>query len=157
MPAIHVENFEEKDVTLGAWAGYIRQRFRKGQLSQERIDRISQISQWQWGPFQPGPATDSKRNEVIRNMRTEGKSLREIADEFDDGVEAFTWISEHAFQKYSKNWKFFSSSAAEPDFWRGSNGKWGHEVNSCDSESCVRVGRTRLGSVSCSACRERGR
>ena len=48
-------------------------------------------------------------------------------------------------------------SAAEPDFWRGSNGKWGHEVNSCDSESCVRVGRTRLGSVSCSACRERGR
>ncbi len=83
VPAIHVENFEEKDVTLGAWAGYIRQRFRKGQLSQERIDRISQISQWQWGPFQPGPATDSKRNEVIRNMRTEGKSLREIADEFD--------------------------------------------------------------------------
>ena len=62
VPAIHVENFEEKDVTLGAWAGYIRQRFRKGQ---------------------PGPATDSKRNEVIRNMRTEGKSLREIADEFD--------------------------------------------------------------------------
>jgi DNA-binding NarL/FixJ family response regulator len=83
VPAIHVENFGEKDVTLGAWAGYIRQRFRKGQLSQERIDIISQISQWQWGPFQPGPATDSKRNEVIRNMRTEGKSLREIADEFD--------------------------------------------------------------------------
>lgn len=83
VPAIHIENFEEKDVTLGAWAGYIRQRFRKGQLSQERIDIISQISQWQWGPFQPGPATDSKRNEVIRNMRTEGKSLREIADEFD--------------------------------------------------------------------------
>jgi DNA-binding NarL/FixJ family response regulator len=83
VPAIHVENFEEKDVTLGAWTGYIRQRFRKGQLSQERIDIISQISQWQWGPFQPGPATDSKRNEVIRNMRTEGKSLREIADEFD--------------------------------------------------------------------------
>ena len=83
VPAIHIEKFEEKDVTLGAWAGYIRQRFRKGQLSQERIDRISQISQWQWGPFQPGPATDSKRNEVIRNMRTEGKSLREIADEFD--------------------------------------------------------------------------
>ena len=83
VPAIHIEKFEEKDVTLGAWAGYIRQRYRKGQLSQARIDRISQISQWQWGPFQPGPATDSKRNEVIRNMRTEGKSLREIADEFD--------------------------------------------------------------------------
>lgn len=83
VPAIHIEKFEEKDVTLGAWAGYIRQRYRKGQLSQARIDRISQISQWQWGPFQPGPATDSKRNEVIRSMRTEGKSLREIADEFD--------------------------------------------------------------------------
>jgi len=83
IPAIHIEIFNEKNVTLGAWAGYIRQRYRKGQLHQTRIDRISQISNWQWGPFQPGPATDSKRNEVIRNMRAEGKSLREIADEFD--------------------------------------------------------------------------
>jgi DNA-binding NarL/FixJ family response regulator len=83
VPAIHVEIFDGKNVTLGAWAGYIRQRYRKGQLHQVRIDRISQIPSWQWGPFQPGPATDSKRNEIIRNMRAEGKSLREIADEFD--------------------------------------------------------------------------
>ena len=83
VPAVHIENFEEKEITLGAWVGYIRQRYRKGLLPQERIDKISQISNWQWGPFQPGPATDSKRNEIIRNMRTDGKSLREIADEFD--------------------------------------------------------------------------
>lgn len=81
--ATHVEKIENSDVSLGAWVGYIRQRYRKQILSDSRIARLEQISGWQWGPFQPGPATDSSRNEKIRTMRTEGKSLREIADEFD--------------------------------------------------------------------------
>lgn len=83
VPAVHVEKYQEKDISLGAWTGYIRQRYRKNQLSESRIQQISQIPYWQWGPFQPGPATDSKRNEIISSMRTQGKSLREIADEFD--------------------------------------------------------------------------
>lgn len=89
IPATHVEKIDNKidnfqnSISLGAWVGYIRQRHRKNLLSDARISRLEQIPGWQWGPFQPGPATDSSRNEKIRTMRTEGKSLREIADEFD--------------------------------------------------------------------------
>lgn len=81
--ASHIEIVNEKEISLGAWAGYIRQRFRKNQLPAARIARLEQINGWQWGPFQPGPATDSIRNESIRELRISGKSLREIADEFD--------------------------------------------------------------------------
>jgi hypothetical protein len=83
IPATYVEKIENSDISLGAWVGYIRQRYRKQILSDSRISRLEQISGWQWGPFQPGPATDASRNETIRNMRAAGKSLREIADEFD--------------------------------------------------------------------------
>lgn len=83
VPAIHIEKFKENDVSLGAWVGYIRQRYRKNQLNPERVSKIREISGWQWGPFQPGPVTDVKRNEIIKEMRIDGKSLREIADEFD--------------------------------------------------------------------------
>ena len=83
IPASHVEILNEKEISLGAWAGYIRQRFRKNQLPAARVARLEQINGWQWGPFQPGPATDSVRNESIRELRISGKSLREIADEFD--------------------------------------------------------------------------
>lgn len=82
IPANHVEKVENSDVSLGAWAGYIRQRYRKNLLSESRAARLQEINGWQWGPFQPGPATDDSRNEVIRGMRAAGKSLREIADEF---------------------------------------------------------------------------
>lgn len=83
IPAAHIEIVNEKEISLGAWAGYIRQRFRKNQLPAARIARLEQIQGWEWGPFQPGPATDSARNESIRELRIQGKSLREIADEFD--------------------------------------------------------------------------
>lgn len=83
IPASHIEIVNEKEISLGAWTGYIRQRYRKNQLPSARIARLEQINGWQWGPFQPGPATDSARNESIRELRISGKSLREIADEFD--------------------------------------------------------------------------
>jgi DNA-binding NarL/FixJ family response regulator len=83
IPAAHIEILNEKEISLGAWAGYIRQRFRKNQLPAARVTRLEQIEGWNWGPFQPGPATDSVRNESIRELRGQGKSLREIADEFD--------------------------------------------------------------------------
>ena len=83
VPAIHLELLNEKSISLGAWVGYIRQRYRKLNLQHERIQQIEQITGWQWGPFQPGPATDAKRNELIMQMRVSGRSLREIADEFD--------------------------------------------------------------------------
>jgi hypothetical protein len=84
IPAAHIEEYENQKINLGAWAGYIRQRYRKNKLAQSRIEKLETISGWSWGPFQPGPATDLGRNEQIRLMRFERRmSLREIADEFD--------------------------------------------------------------------------
>lgn len=84
IPAAHIEELENKKINLGAWAGYVRQRYRKNKLSAARIEKLENINGWNWGPFQPGPATDLGRNEQIRLMRFERKmSLREIADEFD--------------------------------------------------------------------------
>jgi hypothetical protein len=84
IPAAHIEELENQKINLGAWAGYIRQRYRKNQLAQQRVEKLENIEGWNWGPFQPGPATDLGRNEKIRSMRFERKmSLREIADEFD--------------------------------------------------------------------------
>jgi Mor family transcriptional regulator len=83
IPAPYISKINEKNIPLGAWSGYIRQRYRKNQLPLARIARMEQIQGWQWGPFQPGPATDFARNEAIRQLRIQGKSLREIADEFD--------------------------------------------------------------------------
>lgn len=83
VPAIHIEKFEENEISLGAWVGYIRQRYRKNQLSPDRIKKMEELAMWQWGPFQPGPATDAERNKMINSMRQAGRSLREIADEFD--------------------------------------------------------------------------
>lgn len=83
IPATHIEKVGENEISLGAWAGYIRQRYRKNLLAAGRIARLEQIQNWQWGPFQPGPATDSERNERIKQLRLDGHSLREIADEFD--------------------------------------------------------------------------
>jgi DNA-binding NarL/FixJ family response regulator len=83
VPAIHTEIVENNDVTLGAWVGYVRQRRRKNQLSEERAAAIQAVSGWQWGPLKPGPATDANRNYEILQMRAAGSSLRQIADKFD--------------------------------------------------------------------------
>jgi DNA-binding NarL/FixJ family response regulator len=83
VPAIHTEIVENNDVTLGAWVGYVRQRRRKNQLSEERAAAIQAVSGWQWGPLKPGPATNTDRNSEILQMRAAGSSLRQIADKFD--------------------------------------------------------------------------
>lgn len=83
VPAAHIEKIEENGINLGAWAGYTRQRYRKNQLSEERTGELSNIAAWVWGPLRPGPATDINRNNQILEMRAAGKSLRQIANEFD--------------------------------------------------------------------------
>lgn len=83
VPAIHIEILESKEIFLGAWVGYIRQRKKKNQLQENRISDLEQIPGWQWGPLKPGPATDKNRNNRILEMRGRGASLRQIADEFD--------------------------------------------------------------------------
>lgn len=83
VPAAHIEFVDGKPQPLGSWVGYLRQRRRKGQLSQEKIAQLEAIRDWQWGPLRPGPQTNSDRNFKILEMHQGGKSLRAIADEFD--------------------------------------------------------------------------
>lgn len=82
VPAIHIEILENKSIALGAWVGYMRQRKRKNQLSEERAARIQAVNGWAWGPLKPGPATDAQRNQEIHQLRADGQSLRQIADKF---------------------------------------------------------------------------
>ena len=83
IPAIHVEILDGKEIALGSWVGYARQRKRKNQLPEKRCVELDQIPGWEWGPLKPGPATDKNRNQNILQMRARGASLRQIADEFD--------------------------------------------------------------------------
>ena len=83
VPAVHVENVDGTDVHVGAWVGYTRQRRKKGFLPAERIQKLENLREWTWGPLKPGPATNNNRNSEILGMRSQGMTLRQIADSFD--------------------------------------------------------------------------
>jgi len=81
VPASHVELYEGRNTPIGAWVGYMRQRYRNGILSQQRMDKLQSITGWTWGPLRPGPATNTERDEQIILLRSEGKSLATIAEQ----------------------------------------------------------------------------
>lgn len=83
VPAIHVEIVDGKEVRVGAWVGYIRQRAKNGNISAEKRAILDGIPGWQWGPLKPGPATNHNRNSEILSLRGQGMTLRQIADSFD--------------------------------------------------------------------------
>lgn len=83
VPAAHSEIVDGREINLGAWVGYMRQRRKKGLLPQPRIEELEAIAGWQWGPLKPGPATNVKRNSLILDLRSSGQSLRQIADQFE--------------------------------------------------------------------------
>ena len=83
VPAAHIEIVDGREIHLGAWVGYMRQRKKKGLLPQPRIQELEGISGWQWGPLKPGPATNTNRNSLIMELRSSGQSLRQIADQFE--------------------------------------------------------------------------
>lgn len=82
-PAVHIEIVDGAEVFVGAWVGYIRQRYKKQALAADRVARLEQVPGWQWGPLKPGPATNQSRNSKILQLREQGQTLRQIADEFD--------------------------------------------------------------------------
>lgn len=83
VPAVHVEIVDGKEIAVGAWVGYIRQRQKKGLLPTEKQQSLSSLPGWEWGPLKPGPATNYDRNSEIIQMRSQGMTLRQIADSFD--------------------------------------------------------------------------
>lgn len=83
VPAVHVEIVDGKEIAVGAWVGYIRQRQKKGLLSAEKIQILSSLPGWEWGPLKPGPSSDAGRNSEILQMRSQGMTLRQIADSYD--------------------------------------------------------------------------
>jgi DNA-binding NarL/FixJ family response regulator len=82
VPSTHTEVVEGRNVALGAWVGYMRQRNRAGLLSSERKQTLEGISGWAWGPLRPGPATNTERDENILVLRSQGLSLETIASKF---------------------------------------------------------------------------
>ena len=83
VPAVFVEVVDGHEVPLGAWVGYMRQRYKKQQLSDYRIKMLESVPDWQWGPLSPGPSVNKGRNVQIIEMHKSGKSLRAIADVFE--------------------------------------------------------------------------
>lgn len=83
VPASHIETLDDgTSVTLGAWVGYVRQRYRAGLLSVERATQLADIPGWEWGPLRPGPMADHQRNAEIMTLRSQGVSLQKIGDQF---------------------------------------------------------------------------
>lgn len=83
VPSSHTETFGDgTTVNLGAWVGYVRQRQRAGLLSPERVETLSNVPGWEWGPLRPGPQADTVRNNEIMSLRSQGISLQRIGDQF---------------------------------------------------------------------------
>lgn len=80
VPALHIEEFDGREVKLGAWVGYVRQRYRANLLPDERVEALDLIPGWQWGPLKPGPRSNAERNREIIAQRRGGSSLQQIAD-----------------------------------------------------------------------------
>lgn len=80
VPANHVELYEARNAPIGAWVGYMRQRYRANILSPQRVQKLESLNGWTWGPLRPGPASNNERDEQIIQLRTEGLSLQAIAD-----------------------------------------------------------------------------
>lgn len=82
VPAIHVEVLDGKELRLGNWVNYTRQRHRKGELSPDRVRSLEMFPGWEWGPLRPGPRRKATRDANIRQARLKGQSLSQIADSF---------------------------------------------------------------------------
>lgn len=82
VPSGHRELFDGKSVALGTWCSTQRQRQKAGFLPPGRAAMLETLPKWEWGPFRPGPAERSERNDEIRRMRQAGVTLAEIGEKF---------------------------------------------------------------------------
>jgi hypothetical protein len=48
----HVETFDGEDIPMGTWVNSRRSDYKKGKLSQDRIDALEALPGWEWDPFE---------------------------------------------------------------------------------------------------------
>lgn len=83
VPANHIEIIDGTSIHLGTWVGYMRQRNKANKLNETQKSTLDQITGWSWGPLKPGPKDKHERNSEIAQMRNNGKSLAQIADQYN--------------------------------------------------------------------------
>lgn len=83
VPTTHEENLRGSRITLGSWVGYNRAKYRRGELRADRCAQLAQFEGWQWGPLPAGPPSKATRNQEILRLRSDGASLRTLADMFN--------------------------------------------------------------------------
>jgi hypothetical protein len=82
VPSNHIEVYGGRNIALGAWVSYNRQRHRNGTLSAERTSTLSALTGWKWEKQQPGRRYDKARDANILERYKSGVSAKSLADEF---------------------------------------------------------------------------
>jgi len=79
-PTTHTETVDGRNIALGAWIAYNRQRQRQGTLSSERVEQLSGFPDWRWEKQKPGRQQDSVRDTEIVSLYRQGRSARALAE-----------------------------------------------------------------------------
>ena len=82
VPNSYVWNKDGTPLPLGRWVSYIKSRYNKGRLPQQRVQILEAVPGWSWKPRRPGPQEERQRNTEIRKMREAGLSLDSIANSY---------------------------------------------------------------------------
>jgi len=83
VPSTYVVDVGNEQIGLGTWVAYMRTKYRKQALNQEKISQLESLPGWLWNPGKPGPAGNPKRDEEIIRARQNGARLQKIAEDFD--------------------------------------------------------------------------
>lgn len=83
VPSTYVVDVGSEQIGLGTWVAYMRTKYRKQALNQEKISQLESLPGWLWNPGKPGPAGNPKRDEEIIRARRNGARLQKIAEDFD--------------------------------------------------------------------------
>lgn len=81
-PTTHIEIVDGRNIALGAWIAYNRQRQRQGTLAPERVEQLSAFSGWRWEKQKPGRHEDADRDREIVSRYKQGMSARSLAESF---------------------------------------------------------------------------
>jgi Mor family transcriptional regulator len=83
VPSTFVAGSGTDQINLGTWVAYMRTKYRKNSLGQDKIAELESMNGWVWNPGKPGPVGNPKRDAEIIKARQSGMNLQSIAEEFD--------------------------------------------------------------------------